>query len=82
MKTPLHYLPPPFSNFAQPTPPLSTSNPLLFLLPCFFGWIGDRTTFDVLFYLKGITVPYVCRTFVSQYQKDLAVFHATMRQGY
>ena len=31
-----------FSNFIQPPPPL------LCLLPCFFDWIGDRTTFDVI----------------------------------
>ena len=34
-----------------PTPPsccLQPSPPLLFLIPCFFDWMGDRTTFDVI----------------------------------
>ena len=34
-----------FPHFLQLPPPL------LFLLPCFFDWMGDCTTFDVLFYL-------------------------------
>ena len=34
--------PPTFQS--PPTPP-----PLFFLLPCFFSWMGDHTTFDVLF---------------------------------
>ena len=36
---------PPFSNFVQL---LS----LLFLLPCFFGWMWHHTTANVLFYIK------------------------------
>ena len=30
---------------------LQPPTPQLFLLSCFFGWMGDRATFDVLFYL-------------------------------
>ena len=51
MKTPLYWLPPflkfcptPLPRYLQPLPPL------LFLMSCFFGWVGDRATFDVLFY--------------------------------
>ena len=50
--------PPHFSNFVtHPSPPplpchLQPPPTLIFLLPCFFGWIGDHATFDVLFYLK------------------------------
>ena len=29
---------------------------LLFLLPCFFGWMRDRATFDVLFYLMTLWI--------------------------
>ena len=49
---------PHFSNFVtHPSPhplPCHLQPPptLLFLLSCFFGWIGDHATFDVLFYLK------------------------------
>ena len=39
-----------------PPPPtischFQSAPPLLFLLSCFFGWMGDCATFDVLFYL-------------------------------
>ena len=40
---PILTIPLPFSNFVQPL--------LLFLLSCLFGWIGDRASFDLLFYL-------------------------------
>ena len=52
MKTP-SILPNPFSDFC-PTPlpcSLQPPPPLLILLPCFFDWMGDSATFDVLFYL-------------------------------
>ena len=64
MKTLLYCLTPLFSRFPklstfpcrlQPTPPL------LFLLSCFFGWMGDHTTFDVLFYLMILWI-YTCWT--------------------
>ena len=45
---------------------------LFFLLPCFFSWMGDNTTFDVLFYLMIISI-YTCQALVSLYQKDLDV---------
>ena len=46
-----------FSSFPTPspthTPTHTTSNPTaLFVAYCFFGWMGDRATSDVLFYLK------------------------------
>ena len=50
---------------------LQSSPPLLFL-PCFFGRMGDRATFDVLFYLMILLI-YTCQTLVPQYQKDLAM---------
>ena len=36
------------------------SVPLLFLFSCFFDYIGDHATFDVLFYLKIIWI-YTCQ---------------------
>ena len=49
-KDPLYYLYPFFQILTtpphlQPQPPVS----LLFLLPSFFGWMGDDAKFDVLF---------------------------------
>ena len=62
MANPLFYedllpiLPPPFFfKFFPPLLPLhchlQPPSWLFFLLSCFFGWIVDRTTFDVPFYL-------------------------------
>ena len=74
----LYYLPLPFPNFVQPPllwclqfPP-----PLLILLSCFFGWMGDHTTFDVLFYLM-ISWMYTCRAL-----GPWCVFYATRCQYY
>ena len=36
---------------------------LFFLLSSFFGWMGDRATFDMLFYLAIIWI-YTCQTLV------------------
>ena len=65
MKTPLPILPTSPSLFqilSTPAPSpcprpcqLQPPPPLLFLLPWFFGWIGDHATFDVLFYLRIIS---------------------------
>ena len=41
-------------------------------LSCFFGWMGDHATFDVLFYLRIICI-YTCQALVPWYQKDLNV---------
>ena len=41
--------PPQFPCHLQPPPTL------FFLLSCFFSWMGDPTTFDVLFYLTKHT---------------------------
>ena len=75
---------PTFFKFC-PTHPhfIATSNsppppPLFFLLSCFFGWIGDHATFDVLFYLMIIWV-YTCQALVPWHQKDLDVYF--MQQG-
>ena len=42
----------PFSNFVSPCLLtqfcLQPPTPMLFLLPCFFDWMGDRATFDVI----------------------------------
>ena len=46
--------------------------PLLFLLSCFFDWLGDHATFDVLFCLMILWI-HTCQTLVPQYQKDLDV---------
>ena len=68
-----------FSNFVHP-PSLPhfpvTSNlsppPLFILLSCFFGWMGDHTTFDVPFYLLIICI-YTCRALVPYCQTNLDV---------
>ena len=39
-------------KFCTPPPPPPPYFPVISKLSCFFGWIGDHTTFDVLFYLK------------------------------
>ena len=72
--------PPPPSSFFKfcPTPspllPCHLQPPpqLFFLLSCFFGWMGDHATFDVLFYLMIIWI-YTCQALVPWYQKDLDV---------
>ena len=53
METPLYYLPHFFQILSNPPLPcrLQPRLPLLFLLSCFFGWMSDRATLDVLFYL-------------------------------
>ena len=63
---------PPLPCHLQPPPPL------LLLLLCFFGWMGDHATFDVLFYLMIIWI-YTCQALVPWYQKDLDV--CFMQQG-
>ena len=53
------------SNFVHPPsfhfPVTSNSHPVLsaFPLSCFFGWMVDQTTFDVLFHLMMIWI-YIC----------------------
>ena len=62
--------PPPLFKFCPP-PPLPpsllpatlTPTVMLFLLPCFFGWMGDCAKFDVLFYLMILWI-YTCRALV------------------
>ena len=86
MKTPLCCLPPLPSSFFKfcPTPspriPCHLQPPpqLFFLLSCFFGWMGDHATFDMLFYLMIIWI-YICQALVPWYQKDLDV--CFMQQG-
>ena len=54
----------------------------LFLLPCFFGWMCDRATSNVLFYLI-IWQTYSGRVLVTQYYQNLALcFIATRCQVY
>ena len=63
------YCLPPFLNFDPPPPQkkfpyhLRPPPPPIFLLSCFFGWMGDHATFDLLFYLM-ITWIYTCWAFV------------------
>ena len=85
MKTPLYCLPLPFfqvlSNPFHLSCRFQPSTLLLFLLPCFlscFGWMGDRSTFDLLFYLMILWI-YTFRALVHLYQKDVDVFF--MQQG-
>ena len=62
MKKPLYCPTPTFQILWTPAPLpccLQLPPPLLILLSCFFGWMGDRTTFDVLFYL--ISWMHACR---------------------
>ena len=60
MKTTLYLPTPCFLKFVQhPQPPSS----LVFLLPCFFGWMGDHVIFDVLFYLMILRI-YPCQALV------------------
>ena len=71
-----------FSNFVQPPSlsfPVASNLPssLLFLLPCFFGWIGDRATFDVLLYLKSDAQPFRNIHFISFNKSPLKVVSAT-----
>ena len=79
---PLYCIRPPlFFKFCPCTPPsphsphlapipyhLQTSPLLLFILSCFFGRMGDHTTFDVLLYLMILQI-YTCQALVPQYQK-------------
>ena len=74
-----------FFKFCPPSPlppPLPChlqSLPLLFfLLSCFFGWMSDYATFDVLFSLIIIWM-YTCWALVPWYKKDLDV--CFMQQG-
>ena len=76
---PLYCLPHPpfFFKFCPcPSPPLpchlQPPPHLFFLLSCFFGWMGDHTTFDVLFYLMIIWI-YTWQALVRWYRKDLDV---------
>ena len=66
---------PPFPHLSCRLQPPS---PMLFLLLYFFGWTGDCTTFDVLFYLVILWI-YLCCTLVHLYQKEFYVWF--MQQG-
>ena len=76
--------PPSFKFYLTPQPPLfprlssrlQPSCPLLFLLSCFFDWMGDRPTFDVPFYLKILGI---C---TCQFLGPWCVFYATRCQIY
>ena len=54
---------------------------LLFLLSCFFGWMGDHATFDVLFYLM-IAWIYTCRAWYLSTRKTLICALCKRRQVY
>ena len=55
------------SCFLQPLPQL------LFLISCFFDWLGDRATFDMLFHLMILWI-YKCRALVPQYHNNLDMY--------
>ena len=63
-----------FSQILSTTPPaplpchLQPLPTLLFLLSYLFGWMGDLTLSDVLFYLMLLWI-YTCWAFVPYYQK-------------
>ena len=67
---PLFCLPLPsfLKNFAQPFQPYLP----LSLLPCFFDWMDDRATSDVLFYLMTLLI-FIYQALAPEYHKDLAV---------
>ena len=67
----LSTLPPPLPCHLQPLPPL------FFLLPCFFGRVGDHATFDVLFYLMTHFKPWYLSV-----RRPWYVFYATRHQVY
>ena len=69
MKNPLYCLSPTFSIFSNP--PLPPFFPR-YLLPCFFLWMCDCATLNVLFYFT-IRQTYTCWALVSQYQRHLVV---------
>ena len=77
IKTLLYYLRLIFQILSNPLFPvrLQPPRPLLILLSCFFGWMGDRATFDVLFYLM---IPWIYRCWVLW---PWCVFHATRLQA-
>ena len=60
------------SFFLQPLPQL------LFFISCFFDWLGDRATFDVLFHLMILWIC-KCRALVPQYHNNLDMY--SMQQG-
>ena len=68
--TPIFYEDPPYIAYPRfqilsntlPRPPSSTPT-VFFLFSCSFDWMGDRATFDVLFYLMIIRI-YKCRPLV------------------
>ena len=63
----------PNAHYAPPT--------LFFLLSCFLGWMGDRATIDVLFYLMIIWI-YTCQAFVLCTRRTLICVSWTRRQVY
>ena len=83
MKTPYIAYPLSFFKFC-PTPspllPCHLQPPpqLFFLLSCFFDWLGDHATFDVLFYLM-LTWIYAFQALVPRYENDLDM--CFMQQG-
>ena len=83
MKTPYIAYPLSFFKFC-PTPspllPCHLQPPpqLFFLLSCFFDWLGDHATFDVLFYLM-LTWIYTFQALVPRYENDLDM--CFMQQG-
>ena len=60
---------PHFFNFFQPPAPPFFPR---YLLPCFFLWMCDCATLNVLFYFT-IRQTYTCWALVSQYQRHLVV---------
>ena len=82
-RPPILLTPFPFSNFVQPPLlyfPVTSNLPpqLFFLLSCFFDWLGDHATFDVLFYLM-LTWIYTFQALVPRYENDLDM--CFMQQG-
>ena len=75
-RTFLKFFPAPLSIVSNLNPPPQ----LLFLMPCFFDWIGERARFDVLFHL--ILWIYKCRILVLSTRTTLLCVLHTYTQRY
>ena len=72
---------PPFSNFVQSPHLILHSPPLLFLLPCLFGLMGDHTTFCVVL-LNDIMDLHMLSLGNFVPEEPCCIFYATRHQVY
>ena len=71
-KPPLYCLTTFLKFCSTPLSVASNLHAMLFLMFCFFDWMGDRAKFVVLFHVMILWI-YKCRALVPQYQNDLAM---------